>query len=194
MSILTALLEPPALSLLLAPAQRQSEELFRKIEELYHALGTPVPILRSNDRCIELQNGSRIVALPGKENTIRSFSSVKLLIIDEASRVPDEVYAAIRPMRLVSKGKLVALSTPWGKRGWWYQAVEAKDNSWHRVRITAHDCPRISVEELERERRELDEWFFKQEYLCEFLDAQDSAFRSEDIDAILDDSIEPLLV
>src|SRR6516225_2406884 len=30
MSILTALLEPPALSLLLAPAQRQSEELFRK--------------------------------------------------------------------------------------------------------------------------------------------------------------------
>lgn len=41
---------------------------------------------------LELQNGSRIISLPGKEQTVRGFSGVRLLAIDEAARVPDELY------------------------------------------------------------------------------------------------------
>ena len=58
---------------------------------------------------LELENGSCIVSLPGKEGTIRGFSGVKLLAIDEAAWVPDDLYLAVRPMLAVSQGRLVAL-------------------------------------------------------------------------------------
>ena len=35
-------------------------------------------------------------ALPGREGTIRSYSGVDLLILDEASRVPDDLYRSVR--------------------------------------------------------------------------------------------------
>ncbi len=54
---------------------------------------------------IELANGSRILCLPGEEATIRGFSP-NLLVIDEASRVPDDLYRAVRPMLAVSQGRL----------------------------------------------------------------------------------------
>jgi hypothetical protein len=43
-----------------------------------------------------------------------------MLVIDEASRVDDTLYLAVRPLLAVSGGRLVALSTPFGKRGWFH--------------------------------------------------------------------------
>jgi hypothetical protein len=51
------------------------------------------------------------------EATIRGFSGVAPLIVDEASRVSDELYQAIRPMLAASGGEILLLSTPFGKRG-----------------------------------------------------------------------------
>jgi hypothetical protein len=63
-----------------------------------------------------LANGSRIISLPGDEETIRGYSGVRRLIVDEASRVLDPLYFAIRPMRApmraVSQGRMICLSTP----------------------------------------------------------------------------------
>lgn len=70
---------------------------------------------------LELDSGSRLIALPGKEGTIRGYSGVDLICIDEAARVPDETYQAVRPMIAVSGGRIIALSTPFGTRGWWYR-------------------------------------------------------------------------
>src|SRR5208282_1075770 len=99
-----------------------------------------------------LANGSRIVSLPGDEKNIRGFSGVALLVIDEAARVLDSLYCSVRPMLAVSRGRMVALSTPYGKRGWfhdeWHGAGE-----WQRVRITAPECPRITAEFLAEEKR-----------------------------------------
>ncbi len=138
---------------------------------------------------LELPNGSRIVSLPGKEATIRSYSGVRLLIVDEASRVPDELYYAIRPMLAVSGGRLIALSTPFGSRGWWYEAWQ-NGEGWERYRVPATDCPRITSEFLDEERRTLGQWWFDQEYLCEFLEVQSQAFRREDIDAAFEEETE----
>jgi hypothetical protein len=55
-----------------------------------------------NEMSSQFPNGSRIVGLPGSEGTIRGFSAVSLLLVDEASRVPDELYLAVRPMLAVS--------------------------------------------------------------------------------------------
>src|SRR5215210_7477375 len=116
-----ALYYPGSLILCLAPALRQSQELFAKIAGYYRDLGRPVHPQTERKLSLELDNGSRIVTLPGTERTIRGFSGVDLLLVDEAARVEDALYYAVRPMLAVSGGRLVMLSTPAGKRGVFYE-------------------------------------------------------------------------
>jgi hypothetical protein len=97
------------LVLVLSPSQRQSGELFRKVLDLFGAFGRPVGVAAQSALRMELVNGSRVVALPGDEKNIRCFSGVALLVIDEAARVADTLYYAVRPMLAVSRGRLVAL-------------------------------------------------------------------------------------
>jgi hypothetical protein len=105
---------------------------------------------------------------------------VALLIIDEASRVSDPLYLAVRPMLAVSQGRLMALSTPFGMRGWFYDEWSGPKR-WERVRITANECPRITPEFLEDERQSLGERWFRQEYMTSFEDAVDNVFSEETI-------------
>lgn len=174
LALKTALLDAPALILLLSPTLRQSGELFRdKVKRLYAELGKPVAIAQDSALTMELANGSRIISLPGTEETIVGYSGVKLLAIDEASLVEDSLYRSVRPMLAVSGGRLVALSTPRGKRGWFYNEWHGSGN-WQRVRITAEECPRISVEFLAEERRSMGEDWYNQEYGCQFISGTDS--------------------
>jgi hypothetical protein len=187
-----ALLWPPALVLLLSPTLRQSGELFKdKVRRLYHQLGKPVDLVQETQLTMELANGSRIVSLPGEESTIRGYSGVRLPVIDEAARVPDALYFSVRPMLAVSQGQLVAMSTPFGKRGWFYGEWRG-GNSWERVAIRADQCPRITPQFLAEERAALGEHWFCQEYMLEFRDVIDALFRQEDIDAALNCDIKPL--
>jgi hypothetical protein len=182
-----------SLILLLSPSLRQSQELFRKLQDFYNALELaflPQAVEESALR-MELSNGSRIVALPGKEATIRGFSGVSLLIVDEASRVEDSLYQAIRPMLAVSGGRIVLLSTPFGKRGFFYS--EWTDGvGWRKVKITADQCPRINKEWLERERQMIGDWWYLQEYQCQFVETDDQVFSYDDIQMALSSDITPL--
>ena len=186
----TAVYEPKSLTLLLSPGERQSKELLRKVIDTYRVLDRPIKADAENKLELELSNGSRIVALPGNEGTIRGFSGVRLLVVDEASRVSDTLMAAVRPMLAVAQGRLLALSTPFGARGWWWNAWANGGATYERVEITALQCPRISADFLEEERRELGEWWYLQEYMCHFMDAQSAAFRREDIDRAFDSEVE----
>jgi hypothetical protein len=186
----TALLEAPALVLLLSPSLRQSGELLLKVTELYRSLGRPVPTARPRDNTLklELANGSRIISLPGNEETIRCYSAARLLVIDEAARVTDDLYRAVRPMLAVSGGRLICLSTPFGRRGFFHDSWRGGED-WNRVKITAGQVPRIPAAFLEEERRAIGERWFSQEYGCEFLDIIGAYFSGEDIEAILDDTL-----
>ncbi len=191
LAIWEAIYNAPALILLLSPSQRQSSELFQKVKNFYHALPS-VPVKSESALQLELANGSRIVALPGKEETIRGYSGVRLLIIDEASRVDDGLYYSVRPMLAVSGGRLVALTTPFGKRGFFFDAWEKGGPEWERIKVTALDCPRISPQFLAEERAASGEWWFSQEYLCEFRETTDQVFSYELVMAAMDDTIKPL--
>jgi hypothetical protein len=147
-----ALYHPGSLILCLAPALRQSQELFGKIVGFYRHLGRPVPADAEQRLGLELANGSRIVALPGTKKSIRGFSGVDLLVLDEATQVDDALYYAIRrPMLAVSGGRLMMLSTPHGRRGVFFEAWD-HGTEWKRYRVPATECPRISPEFLEEER------------------------------------------
>jgi hypothetical protein len=186
-----AIYRPPALVLVLSPTQRQSGELFKKIRSLYSAVGSPIDVPQESALRLELQNGSRILSLPGKEDTIRGFSGVDLIIVDEAARVLDELYYAVRPMLAVSGGRLMALSTPFGKRGW-FHSEWSSDRDWLRVKVTARDCPRISEDFLAEERMALGDWWYTQEYEVKFRDAIDSVFSHAAVMASLTETVTPL--
>lgn len=181
----------PGLVLIIAPAQRQSVELFRKVSQVYHALSDVPKIVQESTMRLELSNGSRIVALPGTEGTIRGYSGAKTVIIDEASRVDDQLFAAVRPMLATTQGRFVALTTPFGKRGWFYEAWEHGEG-WERTQVTAHDCPRIDPQWLAEERRLIGDWQFRQEYLTEFVDTDEQFFSSELIEAAISHEVSAL--
>ncbi len=181
--------DPGSLVLLLSPSLRQSQELFKKARDIHRALKHPVPTEAESALRLELKNGSRIVSLPGKETTVRGYSGAALLVVDEAARVPDELYFAVRPMLAVSGGRLLGLSTPFGSRGWWFEAWRSSE-SWERYEIPATKCPRISAEFLEEEKRTLGQWWFDQEYGCQFLEADTQPFSREEVEAAFEEEVE----
>jgi len=164
----TALRRSGSLVLLLSPSLRQSQELFRKVIECYAAIGRPIDTRAFNQTCLELETDSRFICLPGREETIRSFSGVNLLVIDEAARVPDDLYRSVRPMLAVSAGRLICLSTPFGKRGFFHEAWEHGGDRWRRIRIPWQDCPRIRPEFIDMEKHSMGESWVRQEYECSF--------------------------
>ena len=188
-----AVYEPGALILLLSPSQRQSGEIFKKILSTYKALGRPIASEAESALTLTLENGSRIVSLPGSEATIRSYSAVRLLIADEASRIEDETISAVRPMLAVSGGQLIALSTPAGRRGWWHAAWEDGGNAYQRVRVPASECPRISAAFLAEEKASMGDYFYRQEYECEFAESDAQLISEETLRAMWDARCAPPL-
>lgn len=171
----------PGLVLLVSPSQRQSTELFRKVLEHLRQLPDPPDIITESITRLELRNGSRIVSLPGSEVSVRGYSAARLVVVDEASRVPDDLMSAVRPILAVGGGRLIALSTPAGKRGWFFEAW-TNGMGWERFKVAAKDIPRISAEFLADELRELGPDIFSQEYELAFVDEGSQVFSTELID------------
>ena len=192
LALWTAIYEPPALVLLLSPSQRQSGELFRTVIGFHSKLeGAPRLTSESTLRA-ELENGSRIIALPGTERTVRGYAAADLLVIDEAARVEDDLLAAVRPMMATkSQGRLIALTTPAGQRGWFFSSW-SKGEEWARVKVAARDCPRISKEFLDEELRELGAARFSEEYELEFRDDLEAVFPVAVIERAFSNEVAPL--
>jgi hypothetical protein len=179
----TAAFESESLVLLVSPSLRQSSELFRKVADAYRKVEGIIPADSDLKLTLELRNGSRIVSLPGTEGTIRGFSGARLILMDEAARIPDLLYAAVRPMLAVSGGRLGMLSSPFGQQGFFHQTWKDGDPAvWEKVMVRATECPRITPEFLTNERREMSAWEFAQEYMCEFMEDEFAAFSFADVD------------
>lgn len=159
---------PGSTVLVVGPSGRQSGETLRKVGDFLAILGIKTRGDGVNRHSKVLPNGSRIVALPAKEGTVRGFSAVSMLVVDEASRVPDEIYDALLPSLAVANGDVILLSTPEGKRGEFCRAM-TEGERWLRHTGPVTECERIPAEFLERERKRGDK-HYRQEYLCEFVE------------------------
>jgi len=193
LALWTAIYRPGSLILCLSPSLRQSSELFHTVARFYGALAEPVAAEAESALRLELANESRVISLPGQESTVRGYAGVSLLIVDEAARVPDDLYYSIRPMLAVSNGRLIALSTPWGRRGWFFKEW-TEGQGWQRHQITADQCPRISPNFLEEERRSMPKAWFEAEYYCTFTESEDSVFGYDEVMAAISADVEPLEV
>lgn len=174
---------------IIAPSQRQSKELMRKVLNFWRRIGRPVAHEGVSKTSLELVNGSRLEAFPGSPDTIVGFTP-DLVILEEAARVEDDTYSAASPMLAVSRGQTIAPSTPKGKRGWWYDLwmlPEAEDPSIQRIKVPATEISRIPPAFLARELRRLGKQVYDEWYMCEFLDDERQAFATADIEATLKD-------
>ena len=172
--------EEGSLVLCVAPTLRQSAELIRKGGLFLRKAG--VKFTGGRLTCL-LANGSRVMAVPGQEATVRGYSAPTLIVIDEAARVSDALYQSIRPMLVVGRGSLALLSTPFGERGFFWKEWVSGGEQWLRIEGKATECPRIAPEVLEEERRVQSAEWFAQEYLCSFVGLENQAFRKEWLEA-----------
>jgi hypothetical protein len=115
---------PGSLVVLASPSERQSGEWMLKAEQLLKMLGIKAKGDGVNRLSPVFPNGSQIVRLPGTDDRIRGLSRVSLLLIDEAGRVTEELYKSPMPMLAVGNGDISLLSTPCGKRGFFYENWE----------------------------------------------------------------------
>lgn len=187
-----AFCHPESLLVVVSPTLRQSHELLLKIAKFLRALGIRPRTDGFNSVSLFLPNGSRIVAAPANPDTIRGFSSVSMMLIDEAARVPDEVFDAATPMLARSNGDIWLMSTPKGRTGFFHDIWHSTDPSWTRIHSTAADCPRIPAGFLDSERATKPAAVFDEEYMCVFQDTNDQYFASDDIAAAFSDDVHAL--
>ncbi len=187
--------EADSLVVIVSPSQRQSAEMLRGVRQLHGKVDGLPELIGDSVLKIELANGSRVLALPGGEQgkTIRGLAGARLVIVDEAARVEDELLAAVRPMLATrSDGAFIMLSTPAGKRGAFYELWHDGDPKWTRVRVPASDCPRISQEWLDEELKALGAARFSEEYELQFIDPESSAFPTDIITRAFTTELMPL--
>lgn len=179
-----ALYTPKSLVVLVSPSQRQSSELFRKVLVAYRALGRPLAPDSENRLSLELETGSRIVSLPGSESTIRGYSAVNLLIVDEAARVDEDTLSGVMPAVSSAQGQVIILTTPGMRHTWAFKVFEESSAGWEVHRIPASSSGRIPDEELERQRQLLGDWKYQIEYELRWAGDEDTLFRPDLIEAM----------
>ncbi len=184
-----AMNQPGAEIIIVAPSLRQSGALLRSVHQFLSRLDQPMKPDGLNRLSIVLPNGSRIVAVPNNGDTIRGFSGVNLLIIDEAAFITDETYRAVFPFLASSNGNLLLLSTPSGQSGFFYQAMHVPENNFATFRIRASESQRLSADLLEMARLELGD-AYAQEFECEFAMGAEQMFDR----SLIDQALDPVIV
>ena len=161
-----------SLVLILSPTDRQSAELFRKVTLFRESLPFPLRLTEDNARSCRLDNGSRIIALPGQNpSNVRGYSSPALVVIDEAAFCSDELFSAVMPMLTMSRGTLALISTPRGKDGFFFNTWENGGEEWEKILFTAPENPFITAQDLTEFERQHSERDYRQEFLCEFIES-----------------------
>lgn len=181
---------PGCLSLIFSPSQRQSDELLSKVRGLYRRLGSAKPA-RDNGSELQLENGSRIVSLPGSESSTRGFSAARLLILDEAARANDDLLAAAVPM-VAGDGQLMVMSTPWGRRGFFFALHDDEGNGWERHKVTVYESAQYTSERIAEAKALHGSFVFASDYECQFGDNDAQLFGTELVRAAFSAGVEPL--
>jgi hypothetical protein len=177
--------EAGSLILVASRTRRQSAELLRKMRSFVRRLGARPRGDGENPASLLLPNESRVVALPGTDETTRGFSAVSLLLIDEAAWVSEGLYQGLRPVLAASGGDLWLMSTPNGKQGFFHEAWRSEGQGWAKFRVTAAECGRIPAEKLAQERAELGQRVYAREYECDFQDQEGALLPRDLIEAAL---------
>ena len=189
LAIYTARSRKGADAVIVSPSLTQSKEVTTRARLGLYELGEQ--LVQDSTGLLRLANGSRVISLPGNARAVRGYSP-QLVIVDEASWVLDETYAAVRPLLAASRGRLVVQSTPGAKVGWFFDLWKSDlGDAWLRIEVAADAVPFIDAAFLDHERHELAPEVFAAEYQCLFSGslAGTHLFDPDRLDALFTDAV-----
>ena len=164
--------------IIVAQNLRQAKVVF---DHIYRYVSTNILIKKHTRKLtiteIKFDNNSIIRCLPAGRTGegIRGFTAT-MIIFDEAAFIPDEVFVSLEPSLGVKGSQAIYSSTPYGKRGYFYQlyATEMAKNQAHRdfsiYVVPTTKNPYFSKQLLDRERQIKTPLQFTQEYEAQFVD------------------------
>ena len=148
----------------------------------YSIVKKPIPkITLVNGSVIECKSAENVKSMMGR--------AVDLIIMDEASRVGEDVWRRfLRPNIVDKNGRALMISTPAGLN-WFYdmwlwadQADKRKGQAFH---FTSKDNPHFTESEWNEIKETTAQIIFEQEYQAKFLSDAGSVFRGVDDIAVL---------
>lgn len=191
-------------------SEDQAAELFRKTMQFYQPFRKSFPPRRETALQVEMSNGSRIQVLPSKSQSIRGYSSVSRLVLDEAVWVKNELYHVSRPMllrtRIPGGGKISALSNAGTDDGWFFDEYTETGTLDEETALTVQDEWRrwfVPIETYggdvdairERELAKVGVEAFDREWRCRFTrlkGMQAGGFTKDVVEGAFDDGIKPM--
>jgi Terminase large subunit, T4likevirus-type, N-terminal len=169
---------PNGLSVIACPAVRQSAEAVRRVRDILVMVGAE--LRTDNVYALELKNGSRVLALPGSDDSIRGLTVDGWIVADEAARLSNDLIAALGPMRARRpQARFAMMSTAWSRTDPFWMTWVGDDPSWMRLKATADSVEFFSEQFLEQQRLLMGEHNFKREYLGIPLGGEASPFNWE---------------
>ena len=156
--------------------ERMKTGLDRRV---YHANDTNLTL--------RLPNGSVIVCKSAEKPDNLYGEDVGAAVIDEASRVREESFFAIRSTLTATKGPVRIIGNVKGRGTWFYKIARRaeSDESMHHARITCRDAVAAGVldgDEIDSAESDLPSHVFKELYMAEASDGTENPFGLEAIE------------
>ncbi len=182
-----------------APISQQSKMVYRR----YIAMLPEEVIAHTNEgKFIQFVNGSRIWFLSAEKPDGLYGDDVYAVVLDEASRMREEAFFAVRSTLTATGGKVRAIGNVKGRKNWFYKMcrrAEMGEANSHYAKLTAYDAVDagiVKAEEIEDAKRLYPAYVFQQLYLAEAVDDMSNPFGIRNIqECSMDDySWEPPVV
>jgi hypothetical protein len=161
----TMVFYPGSLSIIACPAQRQSAEAVRRVKEVLVKAGAKFK--SDNVYALELENRSRVLAVPADDANIRGLTVDGWIVADEAARLDENLITTLHPMRARRpQARFAMLSTAWTRTDSFWTAWVSDNPKILRLQATANsqEAP-FPKEFLAEQRRVMGEATFNREYL-----------------------------
>ena len=169
----------------IAPVYQQAEIAFRRMKS--QVSEKDFFISNESKLTLILPNGARIEFKSGEKPDNLYGDDVYAAVVDEASRMREESWYALRSTLTATKGKCKLIGNVKGKKNWFYKLGERArlgEADYKFFKISAYDAAKegiLDVEEIEQAKRDLPEFVFKELYLAEPGDDNSNPFGLDNI-------------
>ena len=169
----------------IAPVYQQAEIAFRRMKSQVNS--KDFFISNESKLVLTLPNGARIEFKSGEKPDNLYGDDVYAAVVDEASRMREESWFALRSTLTATKGKCKLIGNVKGKKNWFYKLGERArlgEPDYKFFKITAYDAAKegiLELDEIEQAKRDLPEYVFKELYLAEPGDDNSNPFGIDNI-------------
>lgn len=168
-----------------APAQATADEMFRECKKHFKNSDFSLEqfgVVKDNEQTWEFDTGTRILSrtlgnVEQEDSPGNRGMSPTCVIVDEAGYEKDAVYVEeIEEFFITHPSyEYYLFSTPAGKSGYFYDAVEGKNaEDWFSPHWPTRISPYAQQDYIEKKREQLDSQTFAQEFLGEFAESEDA--------------------